>query len=149
MNKEYSVRLRRILNASPDRVWDAWTRPELMRQWFCPKGMRVAELDADIRVGGTFRVVMDPGNAPLQPPPEMGKFLIAYGEYQTVERPSDLAFTWAWERRDEVSHVQISITPQGAGAELVLIHEGLQDASSQLFHEDGWQPTLDHLEQVL
>ncbi|MCV0427011.1 MAG: SRPBCC domain-containing protein [Roseibium sp.] len=149
MSAGFSVRLCRILNAPPDRVWDAWTRPKLMRRWFCPLGMQVAELEADLRVGGTFRVVMDPLGSPLQPPPELGKYLVAYGRYQRVEKPGELEFTWAWEQRDEISRVRISITPVRGGTELVLCHDGLKDEASRLFHEDGWKPTLDNLELAL
>lgn len=40
-------------------VFEAWTRPELLRQWWVPKsmGMSLLSLDADVRTGGSYRLV--------------------------------------------------------------------------------------------
>jgi uncharacterized protein YndB with AHSA1/START domain len=145
MSKEFTVRQSRVFKASQLEVWNAWTQPNLMKQWFCPLGMDAVEIEADVRVGGKFRIVMDARRAVVQPPPEMGQLLTAYGIYQRVAPPNELEFSWAWEGREEVSCVSVKIKPKGNSSELVLIHDGLNDEASRLFHEDGWKPTLDNL----
>ncbi|WP_153770722.1 SRPBCC domain-containing protein [Labrenzia sp. CE80] len=149
MTKTQTVLQTRMLNASINDVWNAWTQPELMRQWFCPLGMKVVEAETDLRVGGTFRIVMDARNAGMRPPPEMGDFLTAFGTYQQLEPHQKLVFSWAWEGRDEASRVTITLTPKGDQTVLVLEHVGLLDEASRIFHEDGWTPTLDNLSQHL
>lgn len=49
----------RIFKAPRQKVWDAWTKPELLVQWFGPKGTRATAVTADIRVGGVLHSYMD------------------------------------------------------------------------------------------
>jgi uncharacterized protein YndB with AHSA1/START domain len=46
----------RVLPAAPDEVFDAWTTPSRMAAWMSPIG--AAEAEVDLRVGGSFRVVI-------------------------------------------------------------------------------------------
>ena len=145
MSKSHSVVQKRILKASPEDIWDALTKPDLMQQWFCPLGMTTIEVEADVQLGRTFRIVMDARAAAMKPPPEMGNFVTAYGSYLRVEPPHRLEFSWTWQGRDETSRVSVSLTPKGEYTELVLVHDELKDEASRIFHEDGWTPTLDNL----
>lgn len=45
--------------ASRDRVWAAWTRPELLAKWFGPKGSTTRILEYDLRPGGVWRSRLD------------------------------------------------------------------------------------------
>jgi uncharacterized protein YndB with AHSA1/START domain len=49
----------RTFNAPARLVFEAWTRPELLRQWWVPKSMGASllSLDADVRTGGRYRLV--------------------------------------------------------------------------------------------
>lgn len=49
----------RSYRASLDTVWDAWTRPEMLRQWWGPDKTIVPECRIDLRVGGEIYVVME------------------------------------------------------------------------------------------
>jgi uncharacterized protein YndB with AHSA1/START domain len=51
--------IERTFNGPPRIVFDAWTRPELVRRWWTPKSRRVSLVgcDADVRVGGSYRYV--------------------------------------------------------------------------------------------
>lgn len=50
----------RTFNGPPRIVFDAWTRPELVRRWWAPDSRRVVvtACDADLRAGGTYRYVL-------------------------------------------------------------------------------------------
>jgi uncharacterized protein YndB with AHSA1/START domain len=50
--------LERVLDVEIDLVWAAWTQPEHLKQWFCPRPWRVVECDIDLRPGGVFRTLM-------------------------------------------------------------------------------------------
>lgn len=50
--------LERTLNVSTDKVWKAWTTPDLICKWFCPEPWKVTEAQIDLRPGGIFRTVM-------------------------------------------------------------------------------------------
>src|SRR5262245_36883484 len=49
----------RTFNAPARLVFEAWTRPELLKQWWVPKAMAASllALDADVRTGGRYRLV--------------------------------------------------------------------------------------------
>jgi uncharacterized protein YndB with AHSA1/START domain len=51
--------IERTFKGPPRIVFDAWTRPELVRRWWAPKSRRVSLVgcDADVRVGGSYRYV--------------------------------------------------------------------------------------------
>ena len=48
----------REFNAPRDRVWQAWTEPERLQQWFSPKGFGVIAAKLDLRPGGTYHYGM-------------------------------------------------------------------------------------------
>lgn len=59
--------LEREVDVPISRVWAAWTRPELLMQWFCPKPWSVAEAKMDVRPGGVFLTVMRSPDGDLFP----------------------------------------------------------------------------------
>jgi uncharacterized protein YndB with AHSA1/START domain len=62
---EREVVVRRIFDAPARLVFEAWTRPELFRQWWVPKsiGLVLLSLEQDVRVGGSYRLVFDLGDS--------------------------------------------------------------------------------------
>jgi len=50
--------LERTLDAPIELVWEAYTNPEHMKQWFAPKPYEVTEMELDLRPGGIFRLRM-------------------------------------------------------------------------------------------
>lgn len=53
----HAIVLMRMLAASREQVFEAWTRPEHVTCWWDPAGDRLAECEIDLRPGGTFRFV--------------------------------------------------------------------------------------------
>jgi len=52
------LKLERTVDVKPELVWAAWTMPELLKQWFCPKPWSVSDCELDVRPGGIFRTTM-------------------------------------------------------------------------------------------
>jgi len=52
----------RTFNGPARIVFEAWTRPELFKQWWVPKsmGMVLRSCEMDVRVGGTYRLEFEP-----------------------------------------------------------------------------------------
>jgi uncharacterized protein YndB with AHSA1/START domain len=48
----------RVFDAPRNLVYDAFTKPELLKQWFGPRGYSLAVCEVDLRVGGGFRFVL-------------------------------------------------------------------------------------------
>lgn len=53
------LKLERELAVPLALVWEAWTQPKHIKEWFCPKPWRVVECDIDLQPGGVFRFVME------------------------------------------------------------------------------------------
>ena len=83
--------LSRIVEASPQRVFEAMTDPEQVAQWWGPEGFTCPEVTLDAKVGGAYRIAMQP--------PEGELFHLA-GEYLEVQPPTRLAYTFRWEPPD-------------------------------------------------
>src|SRR5690349_4649605 len=65
----------RIFNGPPRIVFEAWTRPELMKQWWAPKSMGVPlrSCEMDVRVGGSYRLEF--GHSASESMAFVGKYL--------------------------------------------------------------------------
>jgi uncharacterized protein YndB with AHSA1/START domain len=50
--------LERVIDVPRHLVWEAWTKPEHLKEWFCPKPWSVSECEFDLRPGGIFRTTM-------------------------------------------------------------------------------------------
>src|SRR5262245_2601890 len=78
--------MRRAFNAPRSLVFDAWTKPDLLKRWLLgPPGWSMAVCEIDLRVGGAYRFVWRRDNDGH----EMGMG----GVYQEVVRPERLVAT--------------------------------------------------------
>ena len=44
-----SLRMSRLIQADQQAVWNAWTQPDLMKQWSCPAPGGVQNIESDFR----------------------------------------------------------------------------------------------------
>jgi uncharacterized protein YndB with AHSA1/START domain len=132
-----SLTLRRRLNASAAKVYAAWTQPAQLMQWMHPFDTVCTHAEADLRVGGRFRIVM---RAPD------GEEHDVSGVYREVVQNEKLVFTWAWRSTPErESLVTIVLRADGAATDLTLTHERFFDEAARDAHEGGWSSALDRL----
>jgi uncharacterized protein YndB with AHSA1/START domain len=97
---ERDIAFTRVFNAPRALVWEALTRPELLKQWFGRhRGWALAVCDIDLRVGGAYRYVWRRGTA------EMG----VSGVFREVVQPERLVAT---EHFDESWYPGEAITTQ-------------------------------------
>ena len=137
-----ALEVRRTFAASPQRVFDAWTRPEALKSWAAPGAMTAPVVEVDLRVGGGYRIHM---SAPD------GKEHRVIGVYREVDPPRRLVYTWTWETNPDVtdSIVTVEFHDRGTSTEVVLRHEKLPSAESRDRHTVGWEGCFDKLETVV
>jgi uncharacterized protein YndB with AHSA1/START domain len=132
-NDRQIVRLSRHLSAPPPIVFARWTDPYSMARWLSPTGE--AKVEADVRVGGRFTVIML----------GEGMRLRHTGEYLAIEPPRRLSFTWVSPYTGrEPSVVTVELAPSGDGTVLRLTHERLP-ADQVEPHTHGWTSIIEHL----
>ncbi|WP_410660900.1 SRPBCC family protein [Amycolatopsis sp. lyj-112] len=78
---DLEIVMTRSFDAPRALVFDAWTKPELVRRWFGPHGTEVLECEIDLRVGGRWRYLLRHGD---------GMEMVLRGVYQEIERPERL-----------------------------------------------------------
>ena len=143
------LEIKRLIKAPRERVFAAWTDPELLKKWFGPDDDFVVPLaKVDLRAGGKYRIQMKKPD---------GEFHTAAGTYREVKPPERLVFTWAWEKDGsepdfgEVEPTEMLITlqfhPRGQETELVLTQENFASVESRDRHEEGWTGCFDKLEK--
>jgi uncharacterized protein YndB with AHSA1/START domain len=137
-----TLRIERTFSAPPERVFAAFTSPEVMRRWwFAEHHWETAEAIAEARVGGAVRVVMRD--------PSTGSEYGGGGLYTEVEPPRRLAFTWLWDDRPTRTYIEIDFEPAGDATTVRFTHSDLWDEEAVRSHGRGWNNTFDHLEALL
>jgi uncharacterized protein YndB with AHSA1/START domain len=84
--------LTRLINAPPEKVYRAWTEPELLKQWFAPRPWTTPRAELDVRPGGGNLIVMKgPGGQEF---PNRGIYLEVVKNERLVFTD---AYTESWE----------------------------------------------------
>jgi uncharacterized protein YndB with AHSA1/START domain len=136
------VQVRRVVPAARDDVFRAWTDPQLVPQWFRPRGGSSPSAEMDVRVGGRYRWAMK----------LLGHVYYAVGEYVEVDPPRRLVFTFGWERalvRLSDSLVTVEFAPRGHETEVVITHERLGTRRLRAMHAAGWRACLAYLDELM
>ncbi len=139
MASKPSLALKRRLKAPPEKVYEAWTVPEKMIQWWgVTDHKRTPIAEADVRVGGRFRVQFWTPD---------GEHQSVSGVYRQVVPAERLVFSWAWQSTPErESQVTVDLKPDTDGTLLTLTHEQFFDEKARDGHRGGWTQALDNLE---
>jgi uncharacterized protein YndB with AHSA1/START domain len=139
------LRIERVLPATPERVFEAWVSPGLLRRWWAAApGWRGADAEVDLRPGGRYRLAMED--------PEAGAVHAVGGEFLEVDPPRRLVYSWTWEgdppemEGSAGSEVTVEFHPTDGGTLLVLVHRGLASDVITERHAHGWAGCLANLE---
>jgi uncharacterized protein YndB with AHSA1/START domain len=117
--------------ARPETVFAFFTDPDKMLRW---KGTTA---DLDPRPGGAYAVNVN-GRDRMR------------GTYVELVPYSRIVFTWGWEDPalqipPGSTTVEVTLTPDGDGTHVRLVHRGLASAELRSAHRDGWQHYLSRL----
>ena len=137
------LHLERVLPAPPLRVFALNTVPELLAQWWGPNGFSVPSVEVDARVGGRYRIEMQP--------PDGDPFFLS-GEYRTVEPGSRLAYTFRWEPPDPDDRETVavlSLQPHGESTALTVDQGDFATEERLALHVQGWSESIDRLEALI
>jgi uncharacterized protein YndB with AHSA1/START domain len=141
MSTKPSLTIRRRLNASPEKVFSAWTDPQKIARWMGPSFARVLTAESDPRIGGRYRIVLQAAD---------GEQHDVSGTYREVVANKRLVFTWAWRSTPErQSLVTVEFIPEGAATALTLTHEQFADEAARDRHRSGWTGSLEKLAAVV
>jgi uncharacterized protein YndB with AHSA1/START domain len=137
----YDVVLTRVLDATRDDVFDAWTDADRLLRWMGPDMFPAVSYEADIRPGGRFELVMRGPN---------GEDARSQGEYLEIVEPERIVLvTWIehegariFEALQTVTFVDLGERTELTLEPRVLRNEGFPGAEGA---QPGWEQTLDKL----
>lgn len=139
------LEIKRVIKASRQRVFDAWTRPETIRLWFEPKEFSMAEAKVDAQEGGEYRFTMN-GACGANGERDLSLTSSVTGRYVRVEPFDVLAFTWRGCRTpEEESLVTIELKDVEGGTEMTLTHDRFHTVDSRDRHFGGWSSVVPKL----
>jgi uncharacterized protein YndB with AHSA1/START domain len=129
--------VRKTIAATPERLFAAWTEPAQLRKWWGPEGVECIDPEVDLRVGGSYRI----GNRLPD-----GKVLWIAGEFEVIEPPRRLTYTWRLEGMSESEErVTVRFEARGDVTEVIVTHERISSEALRDQHQHGWQGCLDGL----
>jgi uncharacterized protein YndB with AHSA1/START domain len=145
---ERTVVISRVLDAPRALVWQAWTDPAMLAQWFGPKGFTNPVCELDARVGGALRIVMralDGAEYPME------------GVFREVVPPARLVFSKIAVDKDgnRLLEGETSVTfaeHDGKTTLTLTTHAvGLVPIAQQMLAgmEAGWTQSIDKLEMLV
>ena len=144
---ELMLQQTRIIRAPRSRVYQAWTNPEIMKQWIGPANMHCSEARLDVRVGGKYRIQVLPDVPPADDPNRSSS---AEGEYTKIVPNELLQFTWipSWNVGEQ-SLVTVTLRDVPDGTQITILHEKFETETSRNGHNNGWTGSLDKLAKSL
>jgi uncharacterized protein YndB with AHSA1/START domain len=134
-----TVRLHRVLRASPERVYRAFLEPDAIAKWLPPYGFTAKVHHMDPRVGGAYR--MSFANFGTGTSHSFG------GTYTELVPSSTIRYTDHFDDPNMPGdmHVTISLRPVTCGTELTVVQEGVPSAIPLELCYLGWQESLTQL----
>lgn len=153
MNPKLDLVLERNIDVPAELVWMAWTQPEHLKKWYCPRPWMVTHCEIDLRPGGIFRTTMRG--------PE-GDEATYTGCYLEVVENRRLVWTLALEPgyrpATYISEVPIftaviTMEPHGTGTKFkaMAMHrdEEGRNTHDRMGFQDGWGTALDQMVEAM
>jgi uncharacterized protein YndB with AHSA1/START domain len=148
IGQEIALELSHRFAAPREKVFEAWTDPEVLRRWWAAAPTWDTPLaEVDLREGGSYRLSMRT---------DTGDVHTVRGEYTEVRPPERLAYTWAWEEGPEPvmagsenTLVVVDFLEDGDGTLVTLKHNGFGSEEIRDMHVHGWEAVLANLDRTV
>jgi len=132
--------IERTYAAPRDLLFEVWSHPKHLANWWGPHGFTLAHCEMDFRVGGRYRFCMRS--------PE-GEDHWLHGEYREIDEPNKLVFTWKRESSDGSiwcdTLVAVTFREDGGETAFRMHQSGFDIAEHRDQHRGGWSEALERL----
>jgi uncharacterized protein YndB with AHSA1/START domain len=139
--KDRTVTIEKTLNAPIKLVWEAWTQPEHIIQWWGPKGMDTKVIAHDFTVGGQWKYTM------LMPD---GNEFVTDGVYTEIVALERICSTANFKPMTEGIEIQALFAADGAQTKFTfnIIHPTVAYCKQQTAMGilNGWGSVFERLE---
>ena len=147
-----TVQLKHQYPFTPQHVFDAWSNPEALGQWFGPHSHKCKVEKYDFRVDGEYQIRMIPVAEDTDCAGDSGKDSVCAGTFVEIIPNRKIAMTFGWiENGGDINGTLLTIefNETSNGTEVSLLHERLPNKPAADAHRGGWEGTLECLEAYL
>ncbi len=141
--------LERVVDVPRELVWKAWTTPEHLRHWFCPRPWTTTECEIDLRPGGMFRSVMRSPEG--QEFPNVGCYLEVVPNERLIW--TDALLPGYRPAPEPFMTAVLTLEPSGKGTRYVAtaIHrdEAGRKKHEEMGFQEGWGTVVDQLVEYI
>ncbi len=139
-----TITIKRTFDAPIDLVWEAWTQPGHISQWWSPKGVKTKVMEHDFRVGGKWKYCMPMPN---------GQEFIAEGEYMEIVEFEKIVSSANFRPMTEGVEIQSIFKKNGNKTDFTfhVVHatEEYKIQQEKLGIMNGWGSVFDRLDTLL
>jgi uncharacterized protein YndB with AHSA1/START domain len=138
-----TVKLHRVLRATPERVYRAFLDADAMAKWIAPYGFTCKVHHLEARVGGTFKMSFTNFSS--------GKGHSFGGTYLELVPDQRLRYTDKFDDPNLPGEllVTVDIRPVMCGVELHVLQEGIPEVIPVEMCYLGWQESLEQLARLV
>ena len=131
-----TVTLHRVLRATPERIYRAFTDPDAMAKWLPPHGFTGKVHQMDPRVGGSYRMSFTNFTS--------GHSHSFGGKYLELQKNERLRYSAVFDDPNLPGEMRTTVTikPVSCGVELAIVQEGIPAAIPSEACYLGWQESL-------
>lgn len=139
------IHIRRFFKAPPELVYRVLTEPDYIRRWFGPQRLEITVCEADLRPGGTWRVV--------QRAPDGTEFVFR-GEFLELEPPHRRVGTFMWEGAPDHVATETFVCEAVEGGTMVtteMVHDSVEARDMHVANgmEGGIIESHDRFDEIL
>jgi uncharacterized protein YndB with AHSA1/START domain len=132
--------IERVFDAPRSLVFEAWTKPEHLMNWFCPKGFTVPACEMDFRVGGAYRLCMRSSE---------GRDHWVHGVYREIVAGERIVWTGILESDGNETLSTITFADHHGKTKLTVHQTYSFESDSTRGAPQGWAETLDRLAEYV
>lgn len=140
-DEERSITVNRVIEAPPERVYEAFLNPDDMAVWSPPEGFRAEVQEVEPEEGGSFRIEN------IGETEETEQYSHTFeGTYQELKRGEKVVWTEESEEGDNHSTVTVTLDTVADGTEITLRLEGIpEDVAEKYGVAEAWEGSLEKL----
>jgi uncharacterized protein YndB with AHSA1/START domain len=138
-----TIRLHRVLRATPERIYRAFLDPEAMAKWLPPNGFTGKVHHMDVRVGGAYKMSFTNFSS--------GKSHFFGGTYLELVPNERIRYTDKFDDPNLPGEMKVTVTLKkvSCGTELNVVQEGVPDVIPAEMCYLGWQDSLMQLANLV
>jgi uncharacterized protein YndB with AHSA1/START domain len=140
---ELVLEIKRVFPVPAHTVFAALYESNQLRKWWGPKEFTVSSLNFRPRVGGPYRIEMQPPD---------GDVFYIIGVFREIDRPARLAYTFAYEEPNEddvETLVALTLRDLGGSTEVFLSQGPFKTEARLALHRDGWMDSFEKLDELI